>query len=88
MLAPNEHELLQEADRRIAEWRRLIAKQVRRVADLQRDGHNAGGSLTLLRELEASLRSMRQERTTIARRIKRREHSETWQRSPVRPLDR
>jgi hypothetical protein len=65
MLAPNEHELLREADRRIAEWRRLIAKQERRVADLQRDGHNAGGSISLLRELEASLRSMRQERTTM-----------------------
>jgi hypothetical protein len=45
MIAPNEHELLQQADDRIAEWRRLIAKQKRRVADLQRDGHNAGGSM-------------------------------------------
>ena len=58
MLAPNEHELLKEADRRIAVWRSLIAKHERRVADLQRDGHNAGGSLTLLRELKVSLRSM------------------------------
>jgi len=87
MLAPNEHELLQEADRRIAVWRSLIAKQERRVADLQRDGHNAGGSLTLLRELKVSLRSMRRERTTIARGTKRLEPSGTWQRSPDVPLD-
>jgi hypothetical protein len=84
MIAPNEHELLQEADDRIAEWRRLIAKQKRRVADLQRDGHNAGGSTTFLRELEASLLSMRQERTTIARRIKRLEPSAPGDRARVR----
>ena len=59
MLASDEHQLLHEADRHITEWQRLIGKQKRRVADLQRDGHNAAGSIMLLRELEASLHSMR-----------------------------
>ena len=62
---------LEEIERHIAEWRTLIATQKKRIADLQRGGHNAAGSITLLRELEASLGSMRHERGAIARRIER-----------------
>ena len=62
---------LEEIERHIAEWRTLIAMQKKRIADLQRGGHNAAGSITLLRELEASLGSMRHERGAIARRIER-----------------
>jgi hypothetical protein len=62
---------LKEIDRHIAEWRTLIATQKKRIADLQSGGHNAAGSITLLRELENSLGSMRHERGTIARRIER-----------------
>lgn len=62
---------LEEIQRHIAEWRTLIATQKKRIADLQRGGHNAAGSITSLRELEASLRSMRLERGAIARRIDR-----------------
>jgi hypothetical protein len=62
---------LEEIDRHIAEWRTLVVTQKKRIADLQRAGHNAAGSITLLRELETSLGSMRHERGTIARRIER-----------------
>ena len=62
---------LEEIDRHIAEWRTLIVTQKKRIADLQRGGHNAAGSITLLRELETSLRSMLHERGAIARRIER-----------------
>jgi len=62
---------LQEADRRITEWRKLIATQKRRIAELQNAGHSATGSIIFLRELEGSLSSMRSDRDAIARRIKR-----------------
>jgi hypothetical protein len=67
----DERKHLQEADRHIAERRGLIGTQKRRIEDLQRDGHNAVGSI--VRELEASLRSMIEDRETIVRKLKRRE---------------
>jgi hypothetical protein len=62
---------LQEADRRISEWRTLIATQKRRIAELHNAGHSAAGSIVLLRELEGSLSSMRGDRDAIARKIER-----------------
>jgi hypothetical protein len=62
---------LQEADRRVTEWRTLIATQKRRIAELQSAGHSATGSIILLRELEGSLSSMRSDRDAIARKIER-----------------
>ena len=62
---------LDEIDRRITEWRTLIATQKRRIAELQRAGHSATGSIILLRELEGSLSSMRSDRDAIARKIER-----------------
>ena len=41
---------LQEADRRITEWHTLIARQKRRIAELQEAGHSATGSIILLRD--------------------------------------
>ena len=66
-----ERQELAEIERHIAEWRTLIAKQKGRIAELQRGGHNAAGSITLLRELEASPHSMRNEQQAITRRIER-----------------
>ncbi len=63
---------LQEADRRITEWRALIGRQKRRIAELQKNGQRATGSIMLLRELEGSLSSMHSDRDAIARRIGRR----------------
>jgi hypothetical protein len=60
---------LQEADRRITEWRTLIGRQKRRIAEMQKGGYSAVGSVTLLREMEVSLNSMRDERKVIERRI-------------------
>ena len=73
MLMPDDRKRLLDADRHIAERRKLIGEQKRRIEDLQRSGHNAAGSIALLRELEASLRSMIEDRATITRRLKRRE---------------
>jgi hypothetical protein len=60
-----------QADRRITEWRTLIATQKRRIAELQSAGHSATGSIILLRELKGSLSSMRSDRDAIARKIER-----------------
>ena len=76
---------LQEADRRITEWRTLIATQKRRIAELQCAGHSATGSIILLRELEGSLSSMRNDRDAIARRIARR-HRGLRIREPARAV--
>jgi len=62
-------ELLQEADCRITEWRNLIARQKQRIGEMKKCGHSAAGSIILLREMEVSLTSMRQERKLIERRI-------------------
>ena len=62
---------LQEAERRITEWWKIIATQKRRIADLQKAGHSATGSIILLRELEGSLSAMRSDRDAIARKIER-----------------
>jgi hypothetical protein len=60
---------LQEADRRITEWQTLMGRQKRRIAEMQKGGYNAAGSITFLREMEVSLNSMRDERMVIERRI-------------------
>jgi hypothetical protein len=60
---------LQEADRAITGWRNTIARQKRRIAEMQKGGYSAAGSIMLLREMEASLNSMRRDRDAIARRI-------------------
>jgi hypothetical protein len=72
--------LLQEADRRITEWRTLIARQKRRIAEMQKGGYSAAGSITLLREMEVSLNSMRDERKVIERRIE-------WHRRLIRETE-
>jgi hypothetical protein len=64
---------LQEADRRITEWRALIATQKRRIAELQTAGHSATRSIVLLRELEGLLSSMRSDRDAIVRKIERKQ---------------
>ena len=60
---------LQEADRRITEWRALIATQKRRITKMKKGGHSDAASSTLLREMEASLTTMRHERMVIERRL-------------------
>lgn len=60
---------LQEADQRITEWRALMGRQKRRIAEMQKGGYSTAGSTTLLREMEVSLNSMRDERKVIERRI-------------------
>ena len=60
---------LQEADCRITEWQALIARQKQRIAEMKKGGHSAAGSITLLREMEVSLNSMRHERKIVERRI-------------------
>ena len=67
MLEARKH--LHETDCRITEWRILIGRQKRRIAEMQKGGYSAAGSITLLREMEVSLNSMRDERKLIARRI-------------------
>lgn len=66
---------LQEADRQIAEARQRIIQQKRQIADLQRNGLNAVGSMGLLHELNVSLRILTEHRAIIARRLQRREPS-------------
>lgn len=63
----NEQGLLQETDRHIAEGRARAIILKRQIADLQQRGHNAIGSMGLLRELEHSLRLMSTQRELIAR---------------------
>ena len=64
---------LQEAERHIAERRGFIVAQKRRISELQRSGRNAAGNIALfLRELEASLRPMLDDRGVIARMLRRR----------------
>ena len=62
---------LQEADTAITGWRSTIARQKRRIVEMQKGGYSAAGSITLLREMEASLNSMRRDRDAIARRMER-----------------
>jgi hypothetical protein len=69
---------LQDADHRITEWRTLIGRQKRRIAEMQKGGYSAVGSITLLREMEVSLNSMCHERKLIQRRIEL--HRKHWQR--------
>jgi hypothetical protein len=65
------HECLREVDLLIAKWGTLVANQKARIAELQRGGLNAAGSIVLLRELETAFRSLKDERRTIARRVER-----------------
>ena len=62
---------LQEADRRYHRVADAIGRQKRRIAEMQKGGYSAAGSIMLLREMEVSLNSMRGERNVIERRIER-----------------
>ena len=64
---------LEELERSLAEWRRLLSVQKKRIAELQRGGHRATGSIILLREMENSVRSLAQERAEVKRRVARHE---------------
>ena len=70
----DEHRRLQQIDRQIAEGRERAIKLKRQIADLQKGGRNAVGTMGYLRELEHSLRLMSDHREAIARGLKRREH--------------
>jgi hypothetical protein len=65
---------LHELDRQIADRRELVIQQKRLIADLQKEGRNAIGSMGRLRELEHSLHVMSDHRKVIARRLKRLDH--------------
>jgi hypothetical protein len=65
---------LHELDRQIADRRELVIQQKRLIADLQKGGRNAIGSMGLLRELEHLLHVMSDHRKVIARRLKRQDH--------------
>jgi hypothetical protein len=67
------HEL-DKLEHSLAEWRRLVSRQKKRVNELQRDRHNAAGSIVLLRALENSLRALTKERAELRRIIVRRDH--------------
>ena len=43
---------LEEIDRHIAEWRTLVVTQKKRIAGLQRAGHNAAGRHSLYASLK------------------------------------
>jgi len=64
---------LDELERSLAEWRRLLSGQKKRLAELQRGGHSAAGSIILLREMENSVRSLARERADVKRRVARHE---------------
>lgn len=66
---------LKDTDRKIAEGRARALQIKRQIIDLQERGHNAIGSMSLLRELEHSIRLMTIERELVARRLKRLEGS-------------
>lgn len=70
--APDERSRIHEAERHIADRRHLIIVQKRRIAELKAQGHNAAGSIALLRELEASLRSMLDNYGVVAGKLRRR----------------
>ena len=70
----DEHRHLQEIDRQIAEGRDRAIKLKRQIADLQKGGRNAVGTMGYLRELEHALRLMRDHREAIAHGLKRRQH--------------
>jgi len=69
---PHRHKL-EELERSLTEWRRLLSRQKKRIEELQRGGHSAAGSITLLREMENSVRALAQERADVRRRIARRD---------------
>ena len=64
---------LEELERSLAEWHRLLSGQKQRIAELQTSGHSAAGSIILLREMENSVRSLAQERAEMKRRVARHE---------------
>jgi hypothetical protein len=63
---------IQQVERHIADRRELIIVQKRRIAELKANGHNAAGSIALLRELEASLRSILDAHGVVVRKLRRR----------------
>ena len=67
-------EHLRETDRKIAEGRARAIEIKRQIANMQERGHNAIGSMGLLRALEQSIRLMAIERDLIARKLKRQEN--------------
>jgi hypothetical protein len=69
------NEQLIDTDRRITEGRMRAIEIKRQISELIERGHNAIGSMGLLRELEHSLRLMTIERDLIARRMKRQERT-------------
>ena len=69
---PDERSHIHKAERHIAERRHLIIAQKRQIAALKANGHNAAGSIALLRELEVSLRSLLDAHGVVVRRLKRR----------------
>jgi hypothetical protein len=73
---PHRHKL-EELEHSLAEWRGLVSRQKKRIEEIQRGGHNAAGSIILLREMENSVRSLVRERAEARRRIARREHDFT-----------
>ena len=77
---PDVQTRLQEADRAMTGWRQAIARQKRRIVEMQKGGYSAAGSIMLLREMEASLNSMRRDRDAIARRIE-------WRRNLIRATE-
>ena len=64
---------LESIERSLTEWRRLLSGQKKRIAELQKRGHSAAGSIILLREMENSVRSLARERAEVKRRVARRE---------------
>lgn len=70
---PHRHKL-EDLEHSLAEWRGLVSRQKKRIEELKRGGHNAAGSIILLREMENSLRSLGRERAEVRRRIMRRNH--------------
>ena len=67
------HRQLQEIDRKIAEGRDSVIMLKRQIADLQKVGRTAIGTMGYLRELEHSLRLMSDYREVITRQLKRRQ---------------
>ena len=67
---------LVETDQKIAEGRARTIEIKRQITNLQQRGHNAIGSMGLLRELEHSIRLLTIERDLIARKLKRQEHAD------------
>jgi hypothetical protein len=84
----DERSTLRDAEQSIADARERVILQRRRIADLQRSGYSAVGCISLLRELETTLRLMNVRRDVIARRLKRRHEPRAASASLVKHLTR